>query len=142
MACQSPSADTTPIKTVPQEDPKPPSPLLQTFQLTIQDPPKPIPNTPLKASISESSHKSMAPVAALSVLIDNGTVKAESHWGIEEEKFNTDWQDIGGRRWSDEAGEYVESHIHDWQLKLISIDDTAANAAPDTITLSIRQRPQ
>ena len=114
-------------------------PMLQTIQLSTKNAPVSITDTNFKLNISESSHKSRAPVGRVCVLVDNGSKKAETCWVTESGVFEKDWKTIGGRRWVSESNAYEEIYITGWQIKLNSIDDTHANASAKTITVSLQQ---
>ena len=116
-----------------------PTPMPKTIQLSTKNSPAPIPDTSLKLNISESSHKSQAPIGRVCVLVDNGTKKAETCWATSAGAFDTDWKSLGGRRWVTEKNAYEEIYIEGWEIRLDSIDEIHSNASAKTISISIRQ---
>ena len=97
-----------------------------------------VPDSDLTVRIESASHKIRAPVVGVSILVERGSDKTEVGWTIEEGEISGSWEDVAGRRYDEDSGDYVEEQIPGWQVRLDSIDDTNAGGSPSAITVSFK----
>ncbi len=103
-----------------------------------------VPGTTLTARMTETFHKTRAPLIGMSVLVEldgEPVQRAQVGWRVESMKIDHAWLELAGQRWDDTSKAYVDERIPGWLVRLDSIDAQSAGGSPTAITVSFKRAP-
>tara|TARA_R110002096_G_scaffold433381_2_gene651976 strand:- start:19581 stop:19931 length:351 start_codon:yes stop_codon:yes gene_type:complete len=98
-----------------------------------------VPDSDLRAFISDSYQRSRAPGAGVMVTVVQGDIHVKLTWSVSPQEIDTAWRPIQNSEFDYESNTQVTKGIPGWLVRLDSVERYSRAAGPSAVTISLKR---